>query len=93
MEGLKDDEDAEITGVRPGTVCVRLHRAHLFVRRKSDYLDEELNDSLCEELEHHMDGCGPCQAFVATLEATIAHCSRSRRIARQLATPPNSGTS
>src|SRR5579862_5733746 len=33
MEGLTDDEVAEITGVRSGTVRVRLHRARLFVRK------------------------------------------------------------
>jgi RNA polymerase sigma-70 factor, ECF subfamily len=109
MEGLTDDEVAEIIGVRAGTVRVRLHRARLFVRRElmrtwmarsgkrvrprqhpqqesrpvrckamfaelSDYLDEQLDDSLCEELERHMTGCQPCQAFVATLEATIEQC-------------------
>jgi RNA polymerase sigma-70 factor (ECF subfamily) len=112
MEGLTDDEVAEITGLRPGTVRVRLHRARLFVRKQlistwmpsvrkktpvhgrateklrpahckamfaelSDYLDERLDDSLCEELERHMTGCEPCQAFVATLEATIEQCRRS----------------
>src|SRR6516162_1869232 len=86
MEGLTDDEVAEITGVRAGTVRVRLHRARLFVRKQlmrtwsarvgkkvglprhpdrerqparckamfaelSEYLDEQLDDSLCEELE------------------------------------------
>jgi RNA polymerase sigma-70 factor (ECF subfamily) len=109
MEGLTDDEVAEITGVRAGTVRVRLHRARLFVRKElmrtwmtgsskrartqrragekmrparckamfaelSDYLDEQLDDSLCEELERHMNGCAPCQAFVATLEATVQQC-------------------
>ena len=114
MEGLTDDEVAEITGVRAGTARVRLHRARLFVRKElmrtwmagsekkvrglrrppqesrpahckamfaqlSDYLDEQLDDSLCEELERHMTGCQPCQAFVATLEATIEQCRRSER--------------
>jgi RNA polymerase sigma-70 factor (ECF subfamily) len=109
MEGLSDDEVAEITGVRAGTVRVRLHRARLFVRKQlmrtwmaeggkkvhvrqrphvesrpfqckamfaelSDYLDEKLDDSLCGELERHMSGCQPCQAFVATLKATIEQC-------------------
>jgi RNA polymerase sigma-70 factor (ECF subfamily) len=109
MEGLTDDEVAEITGLRAGTVRVRLHRARLFVRRElmrtwmprtankirpqrhtmeenrparckamfaelSDYLDEQLDDSLCEQLERHMNGCEPCQAFVATLEATVEQC-------------------
>ena len=111
MEGLTDDEVAEVTGVRPGTVRVRLHRARLFVRKElmralrprarkkapaphlnenlrpgrckemfaelSDYLDEQLDDSLCQELERHMDGCGPCQAFVASLEASIDYCRKS----------------
>src|SRR5437660_3130747 len=111
MEGLTDDEVAEITGVRSGTVRVRLHRARLFVRKElmriwvprggkkapqqthlreefrparckamfaelSDYLDEQLDDSLCEELERHMSDCGPCQAFLATLEATIEQLRR-----------------
>src|ERR1700752_4759688 len=106
MEGLTDDEVAEITGGRSGTVRVRLHRARLFVRKElmrrwvprggkrtspktrsgaqlrpprckamfaelSAYLDEQLNESLCEEIERHMSDCGPCQAFLATLEATI----------------------
>ncbi len=115
MEGLTDDEVAEITGLRPGTVRVRLHRARLFVRKElmkiwkprpgrsvgsvssrapdnkqprparcnamfaelSNYLDEQLDDSLCEELEKHLDGCGPCKAFLSSLEATIAQCRRS----------------
>ena len=110
MEGLSDEEVAEITGLRPGNVRVRLHRARLFVRKKlagenaesargkksevrshsaasasiprptsckamfsqlSNYLDEQLDDSLCEQLEQHMEGCDPCKAFLASLEATI----------------------
>jgi RNA polymerase sigma-70 factor (ECF subfamily) len=34
MEGLTDEEVAEITGVRSGTVRVRLHHARLFVRKE-----------------------------------------------------------
>ena len=114
MEGLTDDEVAEITGLRPGTVRVRLHRARLFVRRDlmkvaksrprgniqavrsravatepsrpsgckamfaelSNYLDEQIDDSLCEELEKHLDGCDPCKAFLASLQSTIENCRR-----------------
>jgi len=112
MEGLTDDEVAEITGLRPGTVRVRLHRARLFVRKElmkawepvrpkgaesrasrtaepprpahckamfaelSNYLDEELDDSLCEELEKHLNGCAPCKVFLASLEATIEQCRK-----------------
>ena len=114
MEGLTDEEVSEITGLRSGTVRVRLHRARLFVRKElmkawrplrlkvskaiesrtvrtsrpgpvrckamfaelSDYLDEQLDDSLCEELEKHLDGCAPCKVFLASLEAAIADCRK-----------------
>ena len=26
---------------------------------------------MCEKLEQHLDGCAPCQPFLATLESTI----------------------
>jgi RNA polymerase sigma-70 factor (ECF subfamily) len=115
MEGLTDEEVAEITGLRSGTVRVRLHRARLFVRKElvkglkprsgkvapalrtpsqeqagneqprparckamfaelSNYLDEQLDDSLCEELERHLGGCEPCQVFLSSLESTIEQC-------------------
>jgi RNA polymerase sigma-70 factor (ECF subfamily) len=110
MEELSDEDIAEITGLRPGTIRVRLHRARLFVRKElakaeregvhskptkqatvaglhprernckqmfaelSDYLDEELDDSLCAELEKHMEGCEPCKAFLTSLEETIRTC-------------------
>ncbi len=112
MEGLTDDDVAEITGLRPGTVRVRLHRTRLFVRKElmsawkrrklkpaapvissekaprpakckqmfaelSNYLDDQLDDSLCEELEKHIGGCGPFQVFLATLEATIEQCRKA----------------
>ena len=114
MEGLTDEDVAEITGLRAGTVRVRLHRARLFVRKEltrtrkprvgrnigavapqgavheqlgpprckalfaelSNYLDEQLDDSLCDELERHLDGCEPCKVFLASLEATIEQCRR-----------------
>jgi RNA polymerase sigma-70 factor (ECF subfamily) len=110
MEELSDDDVAEITGLRPGTIRVRLHRARLFVRKHlakqdqhrarprpakasrelpvpsgprrckqmfaelSNYLDDELDESLCEELEKHMDGCEPCKAFLSSLEKSIQQC-------------------
>ena len=113
MEGLSDDEVAEITGLRPATVRVRLHRARLFVRKElqrasrlrlakgatvterppsvsqpraqrckalfaelSNYLDAQLDESLCEELERHLKGCEPCEAFLSSLRATLEQCRR-----------------
>ena len=111
MEGLTDEEVAEVTGLRSGTVRVRLHRARLFVRNEfmrtlrksntartrsaakadslrrtrckamfaelSNYLDRKLDESLCEKLERHLEGCEPCQAFLATLEATVEGCRKT----------------
>jgi RNA polymerase sigma-70 factor, ECF subfamily len=110
MEDLSDEDISEITGLRLGTIRVRLHRARLFVRKEiakqrgnnasgkvnkpapsmvvhprerrckemfaelSNYLDEELDDALCLELEKHMNGCEPCKAFLASLEQAIQQC-------------------
>jgi len=100
MEGLSDEEVAEITGLRRGTVRVRLHRTRLFLRKRltrqekrlaaskqptrphrckqmfaalSDYLDDELDSTLCEQLEKHMADCEPCHAFLSNLESTVEH--------------------
>jgi RNA polymerase sigma-70 factor, ECF subfamily len=115
MEELLDSEITEITGLRAGTIRVRLHRARLFVRKQlarqiashahhapgkkdaemvpsaqprqrrckemfadlSNYLDDELDDSLCAELEKHMQGCEPCRAFLSSLEKTIQDLHRA----------------
>lgn len=113
MEGFTDEEVGEITGLRPGTIRMRLHRARLFVRREltkaneetrdsaaerprrkpvtqpgagrcrkmfaglSDYLDGELDDFSCKEIEAHLNGCEPCKKFLRSLEATIKSCQHS----------------
>ena len=112
MEELSDADVAEVTGLRLGTIRVRLHRARLFVRKElakldrhrirretakpaeeiplskqprqrrckdmfaelSDYLDDELDESLCGELEKHMEGCEPCKAFLSSLERSVQQC-------------------
>ena len=43
----------------------------------SDYLDEKLDDSMCDKMEAHLGDCRPCQAFLATLEQTIAECRKA----------------
>ena len=110
MEGLTDEEVAEITGLHPGTIRVRLHRARLFVRQElagrkddarnrvarraadvsvrdrrcmkmfaglSDYIDGELDDFSCEEIETHLNGCQPCKKFLRSLETAIRRCQHS----------------
>ena len=42
----------------------------------SDYLDGALDDTLCDELEKHLDSCAPCQTFLGSLERTVQQCRR-----------------
>jgi predicted anti-sigma-YlaC factor YlaD len=37
----------------------------------SDYLDGELDQCLCEEIEKHMAECGNCRIMVDTLRQTV----------------------
>ncbi len=105
MEELGTDAITEITGLREGTVRVRLHRARLALRQElakqekrkagvrkpvlakprrcmqifaalSEYLDQTLDPEMCEELERHLSGCHPCEAFLADLEKTVERCRK-----------------
>ena len=40
----------------------------------SDYLDGQLDDFSCEEIETHLDGCEPCKKVLHALQATIQTC-------------------
>jgi RNA polymerase sigma-70 factor (ECF subfamily) len=44
----------------------------------SDYLDGALDPTLCDELESHLAGCRPCEAFLASLEHTVDQLRRHR---------------
>lgn len=37
----------------------------------SDYIDGELSDELCQELQRHMDGCENCRVVFDTLTKTV----------------------
>ncbi|HET7183667.1 MAG TPA: sigma-70 family RNA polymerase sigma factor [Terriglobales bacterium] len=103
MEELSTEEVAQVTGLRPGTVRVRLHRARIFLRNElalkgkpivtrrkaqpsarckrlfamlSDYLDQEIDPSLCDSVDGHLGDCPPCKAYLASLEETVRRCRR-----------------
>lgn len=40
--------------------------------RLSEYLDEELDPVPCLEVDRHLQGCAPCQAFLESLRRTVA---------------------
>jgi len=44
----------------------------------SEYIDNELDEALCEKIEHHLKGCPPCQACLATLKQTVAMCKQMK---------------
>ena len=41
------------------------------LRSLSDYVDGELDESLCQEIEKHMAECDRCQIVIDTLRKTI----------------------
>ncbi len=40
----------------------------------SEYLDEELPDDVCHEIDVHLSGCPACEQFVESLKKTIELC-------------------
>ena len=40
----------------------------------SQYLDRELPEADCAEIERHMEDCGPCVQFLDSLRKTIELC-------------------
>lgn len=40
----------------------------------SDYLDFELPPEACDEIEHHLAECSPCEEFAESLRKTVALC-------------------
>jgi anti-sigma factor RsiW len=37
----------------------------------SEYIDGELDESLCEEIDRHLSECGNCRVMVDTLRKTV----------------------
>jgi len=55
---------------RPPFQCKELFAA------LSDYIDLELDSSMCDDLQRHLGDCSPCQAYLASLEETVRRCKR-----------------
>jgi anti-sigma factor RsiW len=45
---------------------------HRLIHLLSDYVDGELDESLCRELEEHINGCDNCRIVVNTLKKTVS---------------------
>ncbi|MFA5138276.1 MAG: zf-HC2 domain-containing protein [Elusimicrobiota bacterium] len=47
-------------------------RCRELLKHLSDYIDGDLDPSLCRHIDSHMKGCKPCIAFIRTLRKTKA---------------------
>ncbi|MDF1555447.1 MAG: zf-HC2 domain-containing protein [Deferrisomatales bacterium] len=53
----------------------------------SEFIDAELDPSLCAEIEAHMEGCSPCVAFLNTLKKTVVlykNCGDATEVPHQV---------
>ena len=70
MEGLTDEEVAEITGLRQGTIRVRLHRARLFVRKELAKLGGSKKNGVARRAHRSVEApsrTGRCKKIFAEL--------------------------
>jgi RNA polymerase sigma-70 factor (ECF subfamily) len=49
----------------------RPSRCRKLFAQLSGYLDEQLDDVMCNQVEQHLENCSPCQAFLQSLERTV----------------------
>jgi len=75
MEGLTDEEVGDITGLRPGNVRVRLHRARLFVRKRlARYGEKARARKESDTLAHAVVAAAP-QKLAASCKVLFAQLS------------------
>jgi anti-sigma factor RsiW len=42
--------------------------------RLSEYIDNELDNATCQDIENHVANCKPCKVCLETLKRTVALC-------------------
>jgi RNA polymerase sigma-70 factor (ECF subfamily) len=57
--------------VPPGPALPSSQKCRRIFANLSEYLDGNLDGALCEELERHMAGCAPCEAFLSSLRKAV----------------------
>jgi anti-sigma factor RsiW len=50
------------------------HQCRQLFERLSEYIDNELDQVVCDRIENHLKQCEPCQACLQTLKQTVAIC-------------------
>ena len=56
-------------------------RCRELLKYLSDYIDRDLDASICRHIDSHMKGCKPCAAFISTLKKTVGVLKRQPRAA------------
>ncbi len=44
------------------------------LRRLSDYIDDDLPQTICREIRAHLGACPHCESFVESLRQTVSLC-------------------
>lgn len=57
------------------------HDCIAMFEKLSAYIDKELDEITCKDIEKHAENCVACQACIATLKQTVALC-------KKMAVPP-----
>lgn len=47
--------------------------------RLSEYIDNELDEITCRDIERHLSHCPPCQVCLSTLKQTVALCKNMEK--------------
>jgi hypothetical protein len=42
----------------------------------SEYIDNELDEMTCRDIERHVEECGPCKLCLETLKRTVKLCNK-----------------
>ncbi len=50
-----------------------------YIQNIVDFVDGEIDKSLCTELENHLKGCRNCRIMVDTLRQTVVLCREGKK--------------
>ncbi len=74
LAGTSHGEERAGLEVHATSELPRAPRCRNLFAALSDYMDGIIDDAKCEEMDRHIHDCLPCQAFLASLQQTVAHC-------------------
>jgi anti-sigma factor RsiW len=49
------------------------------IQNIADYIDGEIDQALCRQLEEHLRGCNNCRIMVDTMRQTVVLCREGKR--------------